>query len=86
MLKERSTEQVQVSCTIGRWLSEELSRLAQEQNTSVPQLLRDVVTEYVGSFRDHIPNAETIAAIEENDRGEGVDAKDVDELFRQCGV
>lgn len=65
-------------------LCREAKRRSMAMEELVPQLLAEAILEL--EYPDHEPNEETIAAMEEIDNGGGFHAKDVDDLFRQCGI
>ena len=65
-------------------LRREAKRRGMAVEKLVPLLLVEAIEDL--EYPDHEPNEETIAAMDELDNGGGHHAKDVDDLFRQCGI
>lgn len=65
-----------------------LRREAESRGLPVDLLFNQIMKEAILEMEHprHEPNDETIAAFEEARRGEGTYARDVDDMFRQCGV
>lgn len=82
-------KEVQMSIKIERDLRDEFSRAAAAVHRPASQVMRELMRGFVQRAYEPMhgePNEESIAAIEEARRGEGSFAKDVDDMFRQCGV
>lgn len=78
------SKDVSISIKIERELRDEFSRAAAEIDRPAAQVIRELMRGYLA--RRNEPNAETIAAMEETDRGEGVVYETVDDMFRDLGI
>ena len=77
-------KEVQMSIKIERDLRDEFSRAAAAVHRPASQVMRELMRGFVN--RANEPNAETIAAMEETDRGEGVAFDSVEDLCRDLGI
>ena len=67
---------------LDREASQILARIGMSVDDAIHLLLAQVVHDECLPFSMHIPNAETIAAMKELDRGEGKPYTSLDDLFR----
>jgi DNA-damage-inducible protein J len=67
---------------LDREASQILAQIGMSVDDAFRLLLTQVVHDECLPFSMHIPNAETVAAIEELDRGEGKPYSSLDDLFR----
>ena len=77
-------KEVQMSIKIERDLRDEFSRAAAAVHRPASQVMRELMRGFVQ--RAYEPNAETIAAMEETDRGEGIAFDSVEDLCRDLGI
>ena len=76
------TRTVVVDEELDREASQILAQIGFTVDDAVRLLLTQVVRNECLPFELHIPNAETIAAIDELERGEGKEYTSLDDLFR----
>ncbi len=85
-------KEVQMSIKMERALRDEFIRAAARTHRPAAQIVRELMRAFISNAHTetgaegHEPNAESIAAMEELERGEGLHAKDADDLFRQLGI
>jgi hypothetical protein len=78
------TKEVQMSIKMERGLREAFLAAAAREHRPAAQMIREYMWSVVEGVR--VPNAETIAAMEEVERGEVFRAKDVNDFCRQLGI
>lgn len=78
-----STE-VQMSIKVERELRDQFAAAAAEMQRPASQMIREFMWSVVD--RNHEPNEETIAAMDELDNGGGVRFNNIEDLFRDLGI
>lgn len=75
---------VSMTIKLERELRDGFAAEAARRRRPASQLIREFMWAEIEGVK--VPNAETIAAMEETDRGEGTPFNSVEEMFRECGV